>query len=77
MGLPEALESWSESQSYNDLLSQVPSEWKGHIIDVLDTFSIVKAGLRSIGVDDPFVLIEATRMVIERHDKSQSCAENP
>jgi hypothetical protein len=77
MGLSEALKAWSETQSYNDLLMQVPSEWKHDIIDVIDTFSIVKMGLQSIGVDDPFVLIEATKMVIERHDKNRSCAEEP
>lgn len=40
------------------------------MVDVVDTFAIVKQGLLLHGIDDPFVLTEAVRMTIERYDKS-------
>jgi hypothetical protein len=47
----------------------VPQKWHVPIVDVVDTFETVQLGLKSIGIDDPFVLIEAVRLVFDRHDK--------
>lgn len=40
------------------------------MVDVVDTFAIVKQGLSMHDIDDPFVLTEAVRMTIERYDKN-------
>lgn len=63
--------------SINDLrtpfdhrLSCVPNEWRGPLVEVIDTFETVQIGLKDIGIDDPFLLAEAVRLVLERHDKS-------
>ena len=50
-------------------LKHVPSKWRGALVDVIDTFENVQIGLKSIGIDDQFVLIEAVRMVMERQAK--------
>lgn len=39
---------------------------------MVDTFENVQIGLKSIGIDDSFVLIEAARMVLERRDKERA-----
>ena len=51
-------------------LEQVPHEWRGPLVDVIDTFEYVQIGLKSIGIDDPFLLAEAVRLVLNRHDKA-------
>jgi hypothetical protein len=48
----------------------IPEEWRGPLVDVIDTFENVQIGLKSIGIDDPFLLTEAVRLVLDRHDKS-------
>jgi hypothetical protein len=55
--------------AFDRRLKHVPDPWKRHLIEVIDTFENVQIGLKSIGIDDSFVLIEAARMVIERRDK--------
>ena len=50
-------------------LAHVPHKWQGPIVDVIDTFETVQLGLKSIGIDDPFVLIEAVKLVLDRYDK--------
>jgi hypothetical protein len=70
MGWTGVLENLEKNKKYTENLMRTPIKWRGAVVDVLDTFEIVKEGLLSIGIDDPFVLTEAVRMVIERHDKS-------
>jgi hypothetical protein len=41
-------------------------------LTVVDTFETVQIGLKSIGIDDPFVLIEAVKLVLDRYDKVSS-----
>lgn len=70
MSLVSALENLEKSNKFNEHLTRLPLKWRGAIVDVIDTFDTVKEGLSSIGIDDPFVLTEAVRMAIERHDNS-------
>lgn len=51
-------------------LEHVPYEWRGPLVDVIDTFETVQIGLKSIGIDDSFLLTEAVRLVLDRHDKA-------
>jgi len=51
-------------------LKHVPEEWRQPIVDVVDTFSTVKLGLDGLGIKDTLALIEAVKLVIDRHDKS-------
>ena len=57
------------TSSFDRRLAHVPQKWHVPIVDVVDTFETVQLGLKSIGIDDPFVLIEAVRLVFDRHDK--------
>jgi hypothetical protein len=50
-------------------LGQVPISWQQPIADVIDTFDVVQVGLKSIGIDDPFVVTKAVELVIDRHDR--------
>ena len=50
-------------------LKHVSHEWHRPLVEVIDTFETVQIGLKSIGIDDPFVLIEAVKLVFDRHDK--------
>jgi hypothetical protein len=70
MSLIDVLENREKTERFNNYLMSAPLEWRGPVVDVIDTFEIVKKGLSSIGIDDPYVLVEAARMAIERHDKS-------
>ena len=70
MSLLDAVRYAEKQNSFNERLSQLPLKWRGAIVDVIDTFEVVKEGLSLHDIDDPFVLTEAVRMVIERHDKS-------
>lgn len=56
--------------AFDRRLKHVPHEWRGPLVDVIDTFENVQIGLKSIGIDDPFLLTEAVRLVLDRHDKS-------
>jgi len=55
---------------FDQRLRHVPSNWQGPIFEVVDTFETVQIGLKSIGIEDSFVLIEAVRFVFDRYDKS-------
>ena len=57
------------TSAFDCRLVHVPHKWRGPIVDVIDTFETVQLGLKSIGIDDPFVLTEAVRLVLDRHDK--------
>jgi hypothetical protein len=72
-----ALENLEKNKKYTEHLMRMPLKWRGAVVDVIDTFDIVKEGLLSIGIDDPFVLTEAVRMAIERHDKSAEGDSEP
>jgi hypothetical protein len=52
------------------LLDKYAPQWNQPLVDVIDTIEHVKLGLESIGIDDNFLLIEAVRMVLERHDRN-------
>ena len=58
--------------AFDRRLKHVPDPWKGPLVEVVDTFENVQIGLKSIGIDDSFVLIEAARMVLERRDKERA-----
>jgi hypothetical protein len=58
------------TSSFCDQLKHVPEEWRQPIVDVVDTFSTVKLGLDGLGIKDTFALVEAVKLVIDRHDKS-------
>jgi hypothetical protein len=58
--------------AFDRRLKHVPDAWSRPLVEVIDTFENVQIGLKSIGIEDSFVLIEATRMVIERHDKQRA-----
>jgi hypothetical protein len=64
-----------DTQRYDRALMQIPHEWRGPVVDVVDTFDIVKMGLKSIGIEDSFLLADAVRMVLERHDKGLGVEE--
>lgn len=51
-------------------LVHVPHKWRSPIVEVVETFETVQLGLKSIGIDDSFVLTEAVRFVFDRKDKS-------
>ena len=77
MSLLDAVKYADKQNSFNEHLSQLPLKWRGAIVDVIDTFNIVKEGLLLHGIDDPFVLTEAVRMTIERYDKSDEGDSEP
>ncbi|RPH38554.1 MAG: hypothetical protein EHM87_25400 [Burkholderiales bacterium] len=68
--LAEIAEKVEQREKFEESLSRIPLKWRGAIVDVFETFEIVKQGLLLIDIDDPFVLTEAVRMTIERHDNS-------
>ena len=72
MSLSKALDQAERTQTFNEHLSRVPMEWRGPIVDVVDTFHVVKIGLQSIDINDSSVLVEAVRMVFERYDAKAS-----
>jgi hypothetical protein len=61
--------------SFDRRLANVPSTWRGTIVEVIDTFETAQIGLKSIGVDDPFVLIEAVKLILDRYDKREDLFE--
>jgi len=56
--------------AFDRRLKHVPDRWRDPIVDVVDTFETVQIGLRSVGIDDPFILIEAVRLTFDRYDKA-------
>ena len=69
MSWDEVLDRVEKRNAFNERLSHMPSAWRRAIVDVIDTFEIVKQGLDVFGINDSLVLTEAVRMVIDRHDK--------
>jgi hypothetical protein len=57
-------------------MNHVPYEWRGPVVDVVDTFEAVQLGLRALGIEDHLVLVEAVKLVIERRDKSELAISN-
>jgi len=56
--------------AFDQRLEFVSPEWRDPLIDVIDTLENVQIGLKSIGIDDPLLLMEAVRLVFDRHDKA-------
>jgi hypothetical protein len=63
------------TNSFDERLAHVPHKWRGPIVDVVDTFETVQIGLKCAGIDDPFILTEAVRLVFERYDKARTDAK--
>jgi hypothetical protein len=61
--------------AFDHRLEHVPDSWKTPLVDVVDTFETVQIGLKCIGIEDPFVLIEAVKLVLDRRDKEQAKME--
>ena len=61
--------------AFDRRLKHVPDRWRDPIVDVVDTFETVQIGLKCIGIEDPFVLIEAVKLVLDRHDKERERLE--
>jgi len=55
---------------FDHRLKHLPNRWRAPIVDVMDTFETMQIGLKSIGIEDSYVLIEAVRMVFDRYDKA-------
>ena len=53
-------------------LKYIDEEYRQPIIDVVDTFNTVQLGLKSLGIDDPFVVLEAVKIVLQRYDKQRN-----
>ena len=73
MSIENLLNSFEKNQNslpFNQQLKHVPEDWRGPIVEVVDTFGTVKLGLEGIGVSDTLALIEAVKLVLDRHDKS-------
>ena len=66
----EFLDTIEEKNAFHDRLELIPAKWRGPTVDVIDTIESVKMGLAALGIDDNFLLIEATRLVLKRHDKA-------
>jgi hypothetical protein len=58
--------------AFDHRLKHVPDSWKTPLVDVVDTFETVQIGLKCIGIEDPFVLIEAVKLVLDRRDKERA-----
>jgi len=58
------------TSSFCHQLKHTPEQWRQPIVDVVDTFSTVKLGLDGLGIKDTFALVEAVKLVLDRHDKS-------
>lgn len=56
--------------AFDRRLKHVPDSWREPLVDVVDTFETVQIGLKCIGIEDPFVLIEAVKLVLDRRDKA-------
>ena len=52
-------------------LQFTPQKWRGPLVDVIDTIDNVKTGLASLDINDNFILMEATRLVLERQEKQR------
>jgi len=61
--------------AFDRRLKHVPDRWRDLIVDVVDTFETVQIGFKCIGIEDPFVLIEAVKLVLDRHDKERERLE--
>jgi hypothetical protein len=61
--------------AFDRRLPHIPYQWRGPIVDVVDTFENVQLGLKCIGIEDPFLLAEAVRLVLERYDKACAVEE--
>lgn len=70
VGKPQTLRM-DTTTAFDRRLKHVPHEWNRPLVDVIDTFETVQLGLKCIGIEDPFVLIEAVKLVLDRHDKAQ------
>ena len=73
MSTKDLLNSFEKRQNslpFNQQLKHVPEDWRGPIVEVVDTFETVRLGLEGIGVNDTLALIEAVKLVLDRHDKS-------
>jgi hypothetical protein len=58
-------------QRFERRLQLTPQEWRGPLVDVIDTIDNVKTGLASLDINDNFILMEATRLVLERQEKQR------
>ena len=59
-------------------IENVPSEWKGHLVDVMDTFDSISLFFESdenAALYSPELALGLTRLVVERHDAEQQRLE--
>ena len=61
--------------AFDRRLEFVPDSWREPLVDVVDTFETVQIGLKCIGIEDSFVLIEAVKLVLDRRDKAKERLE--
>lgn len=53
-------------------LENIPSHWRGPLVEVLDTAEAVRLKLQEWNMqDDPTLLLELTRLVLARHDHGE------
>ena len=56
--------------AFNRRLEHLPHDWKGPLVDVIDTFETVCIALKGYGVeDDSFLALGLTQLVIQQHNQ--------
>lgn len=59
-------------ERFNRRLEQLPSEWRGPLVDVIDTAAAVRLALQDWDREgDSQLLLGLTQLVLEQHRRSQ------
>lgn len=62
---------------FDQRLEHVPYGWRGPIVDIVDTFETVQMGMKALGVNNPHIVLEVVKLVLERHDKASIAPVEP
>lgn len=67
----------SAEQRFNQRLDQAPYDWKGPLVDVVDTAESVIIAAKQWDVPiDSHLIVGLTRLVIEQHDAQRAKSDD-
>lgn len=61
--------------AFDRRIDNTPRDWRGPLVEVVDTADAIRIALKDWGIDDPALLLGLTRLALERYDKQQAALE--
>jgi hypothetical protein len=67
----------NNSSAFDCRIDNLPYQWRGPLVEVVDTADAIRLALKDWGMDSPELLLGLTKLALQRYDAQQSISQPP